>query len=73
MIAPEEILARVTKVIVQAWVSRRRMSAVGDPGRRPRPESIDFLDIVFRLKASSGSRSRGELFIEEAVRATRGP
>jgi acyl carrier protein len=70
MIAPEEILARVTKVIVQALgVDEEDVTPsatlVGDLGA----ESIDFLDIVFRLEREFGiTVPRGELFVEAAFR-----
>jgi acyl carrier protein len=66
MTAPEEILARVTTVIVQSLGVDEddvtpAATLVGDLGA----ESIDFLDIVFRLEREFGIRvPRGELFIE---------
>src|SRR4051812_27818285 len=66
MAARDEMIARVTAVIVQALgvdVGDVTPSAtlVGDLGA----ESIDFLDIVFRLEREFGVKiPRGELFIE---------
>jgi acyl carrier protein len=66
MTASDEIRARVTKVLVEALgvdESDVTPSAtlLGDLGA----ESIDFLDIVFRLERGFGIKiPRGELFIE---------
>jgi acyl carrier protein len=66
MTAPEEVLARVTAVIVQSLGVDEddvtpAATLVGDLGA----ESIDFLDIVFRLEREFGIKvPRGELFIE---------
>ncbi len=66
MKAPREVLARVTTVIVQSLgVDEDEVTPaatlVGDLGA----ESIDFLDIVFRLEREFGIKvPRGELFIE---------
>ena len=66
MTAPGEVLARVTNVIVQSLgVDEDDVTPdatlVGDLGA----ESIDFLDIVFRLEREFGIKvPRGELFIE---------
>jgi acyl carrier protein len=66
MTAREEILARVTTVIVQSLGVDEddvtpAATLVGDLGA----ESIDFLDIVFRLERAFGIKiPRGELFIE---------
>ena len=66
MTAPREVLARVTTVIVQSLGVDEddvtpAATLVGDLGA----ESIDFLDIVFRLEREFGIKvPRGELFIE---------
>jgi acyl carrier protein len=69
MTGSDEILARVTIVIVQALGVEAEdvtpsATLIGDLGA----ESIDFLDIVFRLEREFGIKvPRGELFIEQAV------
>ena len=69
MAALDEIRARVTKVLVQSLgVDEDEISPsatlLGDLGA----ESIDFLDIVFRLEREFGIKiPRGELFIEPLV------
>ena len=66
MTAPEEILARITTVIVQSLGVDEddvtpAATLVGDLGA----ESIDFLDIVFRLEREFGIKiPREELFPE---------
>lgn len=66
MTAPEGVLARVTTVIVQSLGVDEddvtpAATLVGDLGA----ESIDFLDIVFRLEREFRIKvPRGELFIE---------
>ena len=66
MTASEEVLARVTTVIVHSLgVDEEDVTPaatlVGDLGA----ESIDFLDIAFRLEREFGIKvPRGELFIE---------
>jgi acyl carrier protein len=68
MAAPDQILARVTTVLVQSLgVDKDDVtppaSLLGDLGA----ESIDLLDIVFRLEREFGiAIPRGELFIEPA-------
>ena len=70
MSGSDEILSRVTTVIVQALgVDEEDVTPsatlVGDLGA----ESIDFLDIVFRLEREFGiTVPRGELFVEAAFR-----
>jgi acyl carrier protein len=70
MTGPEEILARVTNVIVRALGVDEgditpSATLIGDLGA----ESIDFLDIVFRLEREFGIKvPRGELFVETAFR-----
>ena len=49
---------------------RRRHQAVCDPARRSGRESIDFLDITFRLEREFGIKIRqGELFSESVFRS----
>ena len=66
MTAPGEVLERVTTVIVQSLGVDEddvtpAATLVDDLGA----ESIDFLDIVFRLEREFGFKvPRGELFIE---------
>jgi acyl carrier protein len=66
MAASDEIRARVTKVLMQALGVGEdditpAATLLGDLGA----ESIDFLDIVFRLEREFGVKiPRGELFIE---------
>jgi acyl carrier protein len=66
MPASDEILARVTNVLVQSLGVEEAditpsATLLGDLGA----ESIDFLDIVFRLEREFGLKiPRGELFIE---------
>ena len=66
MAAPDEIRARVTNVLVQALGVERDditpfATLLDDLGA----ESIDFLDIVFRLEREFGIKiPRGELFVE---------
>jgi acyl carrier protein len=68
MAASDETLARVTKVLVQSLGVEEdditpSATLLGDLGA----ESIDFLDIVFRLEREFGIKvPRGELFIEPA-------
>jgi acyl carrier protein len=68
MAAPDRILARLTTVLVQALGVDEddvtpAATLLGDRGA----ESIDLLDIVFRLEREFGiSIPRGELFIEPA-------
>src|SRR5271165_46764 len=65
-----EIRARVTKVLVQSLGVEEdeitpSATLLGDLGA----ESIDFLDIVFRLEREFGIKvPRGELFIEPLLR-----
>jgi len=49
---------------------RRRGFPDGDDGRRTGAESIDFLDIVFRLEKAFGIKIRGELFPEDVLSST---
>jgi len=71
MTGSEEILVRVTHVIVQSLgvdeeVVTPSATLIGDLGA----ESIDFLDIVFRLEREFGIKvPRGELFVETAFRS----
>jgi acyl carrier protein len=66
MSASDEIRERVTKVLVQAMGVdeddiRPSATLLGDLGA----ESIDFLDIIFRLEREFGVKiPRGELFVE---------
>lgn len=70
MAASDEVLGRVTRVIVQSLgVDEEDVTPsaalIGDLGA----ESIDFLDIVFRLEREFGIKvPRGELFVETAFR-----
>ena len=74
MRAPDDILAGVTDVIVQALgVDETDVTPsatlIGDLGA----ESIDFLDIVFRLEREFGIKvPRGELFVESVFRGDDG-
>src|SRR5438128_2924767 len=70
MTASDETYARVTNLLVQALGVEEdeitpSATLLGDLGA----ESIDFLDIVFRLERDFGIKiPRGELFIEPVLR-----
>ena len=68
----DEIYQRVAEVLVQALgVSRSEISPETSLAGDLEAESIDFLDIVFRLEKEFGIEvSRGELFPQELLRDT---
>ena len=74
MAASDEIRGKVTNLLVQALGVEEdditpSTTLLGDLGA----ESIDFLDIVFRLERAFGIKiPRGELFNESLVRGRRG-
>jgi acyl carrier protein len=69
MAASDEIRVKVTRILVQALGAEEEditpsMTLLGDLGA----ESIDFLDIVFRLEREFGVKiARGELFNESLL------
>lgn len=70
MMTREEIYQKVTETLVQALgVSRSEITPTTSLAGDLEAESIDFLDIVFRLEKEFGIEvARGELFPQEMLR-----